>query len=214
MLNCIFKTFGFNFSGTQSNNIPKINRTLLKQSKAYLLILLLSLSTLSLPSLAFANVSNTKLYGDITFPKANAVAKKIKGLHEGDTLELKINSGGGIVEAGDIIRKSIRETKGQVIAVIEGQALSEGAFVAIACHEVKGKGRVMFHVGFQYDDEGRPFTNPQSWGHKQAISLTRAVLTKDEHHRMVKGQDIYMSVDTLKQRLAQKGQGNSNQKTA
>ncbi len=173
-----------------------------KLNKSIWLILLLCM-----PSFAFANVTNAKLYGEINFPKAEAVAKKINGLQKGDTLELKINSGGGIVEAGDIIRKSIRRTKGQVIAVIEGQALSEGAFVAIACHDVKGKGRVMFHVGFQYDDNGQPFANPQSWGHKQAITMTKPLLTKQEHHRMVKlHQDIYMSVDTLKQRLAQKGQ--------
>jgi hypothetical protein len=169
----------------------------LTNMQAYLLITLLCL-----PILACANVNNAKLYGDITFPKAQAVARKINGLKPGDTLELKINSGGGIVEAGDIIRKSIRRTKGQVIAVIEGQALSEGAFVAIACHDVQGKGRVMFHVGFQYDENGQPFTNPHSWGHKQAISMTKPLLTKQEHHRMVHlGQDIYMSVDTLKERL-------------
>lgn len=174
----------------------------------YLLLALL----ISLPGYASANVTNAKLYGDIDFPVAKTIAKKINGLKKGDTLELKINSGGGIVEAGDIIRKAIRQTKGQVIAVIEGRALSEGAFVAIACHDVQGKGRVMFHVGFQYDDNGRPFLNPQSWGYKQAITMTKPLLTKQEHYRMVNlKEDIYMTVDTLKQRLAQKGQ---NQKTA
>lgn len=173
-----------------------------KLNKSIWLILLLCV-----PTFAGANVTNAKLYGEINFPKAQAVAKKINGLQKGDTLELKINSGGGIVEAGDIIRKSIRRTKGQVIAVIEGQALSEGAFVAIACHDVKGRGQVMFHVGFQYDENGQPFANPQSWGHKQAITMTKPLLTKQEHHRMVKlHQDIYMSVDTLKQRLAQRTQ--------
>lgn len=179
------------------------NHFSLQLNKRFLLILLLCL-----PTIACANVTNAKLYGEITFPRAEAVARKINGLKKGDTLELKINSGGGIVEAGDIIRESIRRTKGQVIAVIEGQALSEGAFVAIACHEVKGKGRVMFHVGFQYDDNGQPFTNPNSFGHKQAIKMTKTLLTKQEHHKMVRlGQDIYMSVDTLKERLAQRDQG-------
>lgn len=184
------------------NTLFKLNASNASKVKGYLIVLLLCL-----PTLASANVNNAKLYGEITFPSAKAVAKKINGLQKGDTLELKINSGGGIVEAGDIIRKSIRQTKGQVIAVIEGQALSEGAFVAIACHEVRGRGRVMFHVGFQYDDNGQPFTNPHSWGHKQAVNMTKSLLTKDEHHRMVRlGQDIYMSVDTLKQRLAQRNQ--------
>jgi hypothetical protein len=179
----------------------------IKISKPYLLILLLGL-----PSFAGANVSNAKLYGEINFPRAEAVARKIHQLKKGDTLELKINSGGGIVEAGDIIRKAIRQTKGDVIAVIEGQALSEGAFVAIACHKVEGKGKVMFHVGFQYDDNGNPYSNPQSWGYKQAVTMTKPILTKQEQHRMVNlKQDIFMSVDTLKQRLAQKEQA---QKTA
>ena len=184
------------------NSLFKFNikLNLLSLNKYFLIVLFLCA-----PPFAFADVTNAKLYGDIDFSNAKAAAKKINNLKKGDILELKINSKGGIVEAGDVIRKAIRNTQGKVVAVIEKRAYSEGAFIAIACHEVKGKGQVMFHVGYQYDDEGNHVFNPRSWGHKQAITMTRSVLTKKEHYRMAKlEEDVYMSVDTLKQRLKQK----------
>ena len=118
-----------------------------------------------------------------------------------DTVIITINSMGGVMEVGDEIRDAIKKTKGKVVANIKGSAYSEAAFIAIACHEIKGKGKVMFHVGFSVDENGE--TAVPSMLLRKSLATVKPILTSDEYQRMAKGKDIYMSVDTLRQRTCQ-----------
>lgn len=141
---------------------------------------------------------HTRLNGFIDeshLPKIKSVLRKAT---PEDKVIITINSMGGIMEVGDEIRSEIQKTKGTVVAQIKGSAYSEAAFIAIACHEITGKGKVMFHVGFMVDENGDSSVPSQLL--RKSLSTVKPILTSNEYNKMAKGGDIYMNVDTLRKR--------------
>jgi len=146
----------------------------------------------------WASTFYARLNGFIDYGHVPSVKSALKKAKEDDTVIITINSQGGMMEAGDEIRAAIKKSKGKVVAEIKGNAFSEAAFIAIACHDVKGKGTVMFHVGFMVDEYGD--TGVPAGLTRKSLASVKPILTTNEYNRMAKGKDIFMSVDVLRER--------------
>ncbi len=139
------------------------------------------------PSLVFAAVFKTNLYGYVEPYNASIVASQILNAKKGDVVVINIQSTGGQMQGGDMIRAAISRSSATVVANVQGEALSEAAYITIACDRIQGSGILLFHLG------NAP---PQA-----SIKALRGLLTSKEMQALKAGEDIVLSVSTVKARL-------------
>lgn len=85
--------------------------------------------------LLYGNISNSSYWGDEVSPKQ--IDADLKALGELDTLNVRINSGGGNVFAGQAIYTIIKRHEAKVKnAYIDGLAASMASVIPLACHKV------------------------------------------------------------------------------
>ena len=85
--------------------------------------------------LLYGDISNSQYWGDEVTP--TQIDADLKALGDIDTLNVRINSGGGSVFAGQAIYSIIkRHNAGKKNAYIDGLAASMASIIPLACHKV------------------------------------------------------------------------------
>lgn len=125
-----------------------------------------------------------------------------------DEVVLRIRSGGGSVNTGNMIINAINESEANVIGFIESDCGSMATFIFLACHTwgVSESAEFFCHTcsygqwGKEHENFAQAeFTRKQS--HKQMRARYKNFLSDQEIETVISGTDIYLDADEIMERL-------------
>lgn len=142
------------------------------------------------------------------FGKARQLCTLLRGVEEGDTVVIRINSPGGRWDIAAMIINAINECAGTVIGVIEQECASSATMIFLSCHQwqVQPWGEMMIHnasygaVGKSHEVSAR-VRSAESQMSQVVRSIYKDFLTEDEIEEVIKGMDIYLTADEIVSRL-------------
>lgn len=125
-----------------------------------------------------------------------------------DEVIIRINSGGGSVDTGNMIINAINESEANVIGFIESACGSMATYIFLACHTwgVSEAAEFFCHT-CSYGNFGKEheafaqaeFIRKQQ--HKMMRKRYASYLTEDEINRVIKGEDLFFDADEIMERL-------------
>ena len=150
----------------------------------------------------------------------NELCYLIKSADKDTTINLNINTPGGIIDSAFMIANAIEESKATVVGLLTGTVASAGTLIAMACSSLKVSPHVSFMIhnysggmaGKGHEMKARQkFTDDHL--NDAFTSFYSGFLSKDEMEKVIEGTDIWMTtaevVTRWKERLAYvKGQNN------
>ncbi len=127
---------------------------------------------------------------------------------ETDLIYLHLNSPGGEFDTGLQIINNIRASEAHVVTVLEARAFSMAAFIFLSGDElvVHDNCQLMFHT-YSGSLDGRGSEQQaqvaavSSWFEKMMTRLCSPFLSDSEIGRILKGSDVWMDSDGVRQRL-------------
>lgn len=132
-------------------------------------------------------------------------------MSEGDALMLKISSGGGRVDVGNVIMQAIKETQGMVIANVIYPSASMASLIALSCDVLMmdEDTHLMFHAYSsgsygKSDDLIQDVLETGRCLNASSAKIMSPFLTKTEIKKIGEGKDIYVRWDdaNLQERIA------------
>lgn len=132
----------------------------------------------------------------------------IKMAQQSDVIYLVLNTGGGRLDTGIQIINAMRSSQAKVVAVLESEAHSLGTLLFLAADEfiVHDNCLMMFHnfsggaVG-KGNEIAAQVEATVKWFAKLARDLYHPFLEHDEIDRILKGEDLWMDSDEIRNRL-------------
>lgn len=135
--------------------------------------------------------------------KLDHMADLIRNAKVGQEVDLYINSYGGSVFAGMTLMNALHDTKGHVVAILDGAVMSEASSIALACSEIRveSESLVLIHMAF----DGNPAGGKDpilSWINDDIMpSIWTGILTPDELASVRAGVPWIVTGDVLKDRF-------------
>lgn len=178
------------------------------------------------PHTFFTEVSS-KLYEhymdyDLTdFTLARQLCTLLRGVDESDTVVIRINSMGGRFDVAAQIMNAIRESKAQVVGVIEQECASAATMIFLVCDQwlVEPYGEMMIHYasygagGKGHEVSARVHSNDKLFP-KVFDDVYKHFLSEEEIDNVIKGQDLYLTQDEIVSRLEVKAEHMNSQQEA
>ena len=136
--------------------------------------------------------------------------------YKGDNIYLKINNGGGYVDAGFMMVNSMRRSKATIIGKLSGTVASVSTILALSCDKLEIDDYVQFMIhNYSGGAQGKghemkaqmDFTDAQL--NKAFTEIYGGFLTPHEMELVIAGKDIWMGKDELLKRLAARKAGDA-----
>ena len=132
----------------------------------------------------------------------------IRNAGERDEIYIHINSEGGNLFTAIQFLRVLGETRGTVIASVEGMCMSAATviFMAAKHHEITNHSVFMFH-NYSNKVEGKGgelfdhIVHIRQWGEKLLRDVYSGFLTNDEINFIMDGKDLYMTSEEVASRL-------------
>jgi ATP-dependent protease ClpP protease subunit len=149
------------------------------------------------------------LCGNIKDPEDYVDAfESIRNAGERDEIYIHINSEGGNLFTAIQFLRVIGETKGTVIASVEGLCMSAATLIFMAAkhHEITNHSIFMFH-NYSNKIEGKGhelydhIVHVREWGEKMIRDVYSGFLAEDEIKIVLDGKDLYMTSEEVASRL-------------
>lgn len=125
-----------------------------------------------------------------------------------DEVVIRIRSGGGSVNTGNMIINAINESEANVIGFIESDCGSMATFIFLACHTwgVSESAEFFCHTCSygQWGKEHENFAQAEflrKQSHKQMRARYKNFLSDQEIESVISGTDIYLNADEIMERL-------------
>jgi ATP-dependent protease ClpP protease subunit len=142
------------------------------------------------------------------FSIARELCTVLRGVDPEDTVALRINSMGGRFDVATQIINAINECPGTVIGIIEQECASAATMVFLACSQwqVNPWGEMMIHytsygTGGKGHEISARVTNSDVFFPKVFREIYEHFLSEEEIVDVIKGQDIYLTQDSIISRL-------------
>ena len=138
----------------------------------------------------------------------NKTCHILDNAYKGDTIDLKINNGGGYVDSGFMIINAIKRSKGQVVGKLSGTVASVSTIIALSCHKLEVDDYVQFMIhNYSGGAQGKghemkaqmDFTDAQL--NIAFAEIYGGFLTANEMELVIAGKDIWMGKEELLARL-------------
>ena len=142
----------------------------------------------------------------------NELTYRIKNAPSDYTINLHINTPGGVIDGALFIIDAINKTPAAVTAFLTGTVASAGTIIALACNEIIVSDHITFMI-HNYSAAGisgkghelkayQQFTDNNL--NKAFKSFYKGFLTEDEMNKVLDGQDLWMASDEVKERGTKK----------
>ena len=154
------------------------------------------------------NTIKAYLTGGIEEPyNYNELCYLLGNADENTTVELYINTPGGIIDSAFMIAGAIENTKAKVVANLSGTVASAGTLITMACDEVNLTPHLSFMIhnysggmaGKGHEMKARQkFTDDHL--NEAFKSFYSGFLTEDEMEKVIEGTDLWMGSEEVQER--------------
>ena len=137
----------------------------------------------------------------------NELCYMLTSASEDVTINLHINTPGGIIDSAFMVVQAIKESKAHVVAKLSGTVASAGTLVAMACDEIEAAEHLSFMIhnysggmsGKGHEMKARQrFTDEHL--NDAFKSFYNGFLSEDEMNRVIEGTDLWMGTKEVQQR--------------
>lgn len=140
------------------------------------------------------------------------VVEEMEHLGELDTVQIRINSGGGSLSGLVSLLEAIRHTDASVMAVITGNCHSAASILALSCDQVMVSpfATMMVHnvsygvAGKDADILGH-VVHISDYSQKLVNQIYSGFLTEKEIQEVIDGKEFWFQADEIQERLERKG---------
>ena len=139
----------------------------------------------------------------------NETCHILNNAHKGDTINLRINNGGGYVDSGFMMINAIKRSKATVVGMLSGTVASVSTIIALSCDKLEVDDYIQFMIhnysgGAQ--GKGHEMKAQMEFTDKQLNIAFKEIyggfLTPAEMDSVIDGTDIWMGKEELLARLA------------
>jgi ATP-dependent protease ClpP protease subunit len=137
----------------------------------------------------------------------NELCYILRTAEEGTTLDLFINTPGGVVDSAFMLISAIKESKANVVGHLSGTVASAGTIIAMACDDLVVSPHLSFMIhnysggmsGKGHEMKARQnFTDKHL--NKAFSELYKHFLTEDEMTSIIDGTDMWMNTEEVTER--------------
>tara|TARA_R110000737_G_scaffold135710_4_gene166727 strand:- start:136 stop:729 length:594 start_codon:yes stop_codon:yes gene_type:complete len=141
----------------------------------------------------------------------NELCYLIKNANKDTTINLNINTPGGIIDSAFMIANAISDSKANVVGILTGTVASAGTLIAMACSSLAVSPHVSFMIhnysggmaGKGHEMKARQkFTDDHL--NEAFTSFYSGFLSKDEMEKVIEGTDIWMTTPEVNTRWEQR----------
>jgi ATP-dependent protease ClpP protease subunit len=133
---------------------------------------------------------------------------RLRNAEPSDSIFIHLNTPGGYVDSGVQIINAMRDCPARIVTVLDGTVCSMGSLIFLAADEyiVHDNTRLMFHnySGGTYGKGNEQIAQLEStveWFTAMFYEICYPFLTEDELDAIVKGQDLWLNSEDIKDRL-------------
>jgi ATP-dependent protease ClpP protease subunit len=167
---------------------------------------------LTVPIIVSEDKANIKVYltGGIAEPdQYNELCHLLEDANEGTTVDLYINTPGGIVDSAFMVADAIQASDAKVVAHLSGTVASAGTLIAMACEEVGVTPTLTFMI-HNYSGgmvgKGHEIKARQNFIDSHLNTAFKnyyaGFLTEDEMDKVIEGSDLWMGSGEVTERWA------------
>lgn len=143
------------------------------------------------------------------------IVEELGGLTEEDSVQIKINSGGGDLFGLVALLEAIRMCDANVLAIITGSAHSAASMLALSCPNVAVTPTahmlvhfVSFGSGGKSQDVVQHVTHIKGYAEKLFRSIYKDFLTEKEMQEVIEGKELWFGAEEIERRLKVRSEKN------